>query len=266
MTTIANNIAFPEGPAFDKEGNTWLVEKEGGNLICIKAQHVHRYFTGGAPNGIAIGSDNRVWFCDSQQNKIRIFDLITGTIETVAEQTGTAPLKMPNDLAFDNKGNLLFTCPGDKLTDGTGYVCCLAPGQPVLKVWENLFYPNGLAFSEDFSRLYLAETGTRLIREFNWDARSLTLSAPVVIANAGGTVGPDGIALDEAENIYVAVYGAGVIKKFNRKGHLSGEISLPGKNPTNCAIDPQGQAGLLVTEAETGSLLQIETTAKGIIL
>ncbi len=265
MRTLINNIAFPEGPAFDREGAIWLVEKEAGNLICYKDNQLYRYFVDGAPNGIAIDADNRLWFCDSKQNSIRTFDPATGTTNTIADQLDDQPLKMPNDLAFDPKGRLLFTCPGDRLTDGEGYVCCLTPEGTVLKIRTGMYYPNGLAFNREGTRLYIAETGTRLIWKFCWDADTALLSQPTIVANTGGTVGPDGMALDEAENMYVAVYGAGVIQKISRDGCVTAAIPLPGTNPTNCALDPRGSEGLIVTEAEKGMLLQIPIDARGLL-
>ena len=38
-------------------------------------------------------------------------------------------------------------------------------------------------------------------------------------------------------------------------GRITGAIDLPGQNPTNCAFDPSGRLGLVVTEAEKGLLL-----------
>lgn len=265
MRTLIHNIAFPEGPAFDREGAIWLVEKEAGNLICYKDGQPLRYFVDGAPNGIAIDEANRLWFCDSAQSCIRRFDPVTGKTEMVADRVRDQPLKMPNDLAFDSKGQLLFTCPGDRLTDGEGYVCCLTEERLVLKIRTGMYYPNGLAFNREGTRLYIAETGTRLIWRFCWDAEAAMLSQPEIIANTGGTVGPDGMALDEAENIYVAVYGAGVIKKISRDGSDISEIRLPGTNPTNCALDPHGNQGLIITEAEKGWLLQTDMAAKGLL-
>ncbi|MCF3110965.1 SMP-30/gluconolactonase/LRE family protein [Niabella sp. CC-SYL272] len=265
MRTLVKDIAFPEGPAFDSNGSIWLVEKEAGNLICYKDNQWYRYFVDGAPNGIAIDTNNLLWFCDSKQHSIRTFDPATGTTDTVTDQVDGHTLKMPNDLAFDRNGQLLFTCPGDRLTDGGGYVCCLTGGRQVVKIRTGMYYPNGLAFNREGTCLYIAETGTRLIWKFDWDAGTATLSHPGILANTGGAVGPDGMALDEAGNIYIAVYGAGVIQKISPDGCEIEAIRLPGANPTNCALDPRGSQGLIITEAEKGWLLQTDMSVKGLL-
>ncbi|MBP3526187.1 MAG: hypothetical protein J6J65_06585, partial [Opitutales bacterium] len=52
----------------------------------------------------------------------------------------------------------------------------------------------------------------------------------------------------------------GAIKAFSPDGSLAREISLAGRNPSNCAFLPDG--GLAVTEAERGELVLVETGVK----
>ena len=47
---------------------------------------------------------------------------------------------------------------------------------------------------------------------------------------------------------------------FGDDGNLAKEISLGGRNPSNCAYLPDG--GLVVTEAERGELVLVETGVK----
>lgn len=265
MKIILEQLNFPEGPCFDQNGDIWLVEKEAGNLVLLSNSACRRFHVGGAPNGIAIDDNNTLWFCDSAQNSIRIFDPVSAHTSTVVEQIEGQPLKMPNDLAFDRCGNLLFTCPGDSLEDNGGYICCLGPDKILSKIFGGMYYPNGLAFNNERSRLYVAETGTHKIWQFDWNKAERELSRQVLFAETGGPVGPDGIAFDEDGNLYVAVYGSGKIKTWNSSGLRQGSIHTIGKNPTNCAIDPSGRKGLIITEAEKGILIQQSLTKKGIV-
>ncbi len=265
MNVILDQINFPEGPCFDKNGDIWLVEKEAGNLIYIKNGISKRFKVDGAPNGIAIDANNLVWFCDSKQNSIRTFDPISQTTSTIVGYFENQALKMPNDLAFDRKGNLLFTCPGDSLEDNTGYICCLTPDKQLLKIFKGMFYPNGLALNEEQTQLFVAETGTKKIWRFDWNADSNLLNNKTLFTETGGTVGPDGIAFDEEGNLYAAVYGSGKVKVWDKTGTIKEEVDTLGYNPTNCALDPSGKKGLFITEAEKGTLLQHPTKKRGII-
>jgi len=265
MRIILDQLNFPEGPCFDSRGRIWLVEKDAGNLIRISGAACERFEVGGAPNGIAIDNQDIIWFCDSRHNSIRTFNPATKLSVTIAEHLNGHPLKMPNDLAFDKFGNLLFTCPGDRLNDDSGYICCLGPDKALSKIYEGMYYPNGLALNKEQNRLYVAETGTHKIWQFDWHAEEKTLKNPVLFVNAGGQVGPDGMAFDEEGNLYVAVYGSGKIKIWDSSGVRLGSVHTSGKNPTNCAIDPYGEKGLIITEAEKGILLHQPLTKKGIV-
>lgn len=265
MPIILNDLNFPEGPCFDSKGNIWLVEKDAGNLVLISDDIHKRYYVDGAPNGIAIDENDLVWFCDSKQNSIRTFDPISQTTATIVKQYENSALKMPNDLAFGPNGNLLFTCPGDTLEDNTGYICCLSIDGKLSKIFEGMFYPNGLALNKEQSHLFVAETGTQKIWKFEWDNENKQLKDKTLFTETGGSVGPDGIAFDEDGNLYVAVYGSGKVKVWNKDGALIEEIETLGYNPTNCALDPSGKKGLIITEAKNGILVQHQTKKRGII-
>ena len=263
MKVILDHINFPEGPCFDKNGNVWLVEKEAGNLIIVENGIATRFEVDGAPNGIAIDSNNLVWFCDSKQNSIRTFDLTTKTTNTIVDQIEGKPLKMPNDLTFNKQGDLLFTCPGDNLDDNTGYICHLKTDKTLSIIYKGMFYPNGLALNKEQTALFVAETGKHKIWKFDWDGTKL--ANKILFAETGGPIGPDGIAFDEDGDLYVAVYGSGMVKSWDKNGVLKNQIDAIGKNPTNCAIDPSGKFGLVITEAEKGLLIQYPLKKRGII-
>ena len=47
MNILIEGLLFPEGPAFDREGGIWLVEKEAGNLIYYKDNQYSRIAVNG---------------------------------------------------------------------------------------------------------------------------------------------------------------------------------------------------------------------------
>jgi gluconolactonase len=221
-----------------------------------------RVHTGGRPNG-AVFHDGYIWFCDSGQNAIRRMNIDTKAIETVVDSLGGKPLNMPNDLLVDNQNNIIFTCPGSPDDDQPGYVAvCLPTGSAVIFA-DGLSYPNGLAFFPDTHTLLITETHRQRIWQGYWDAEGLSWEnirvwTNVVDAPNGAPIpGPDGMAGGPDGKLYVAVFGAGVIRVFSAEGEFINDIKLPGQNPTNCVIDPSGKLGLVVTETEKGELLSI---------
>jgi gluconolactonase len=263
MKILLTQLNFPEGPCFDRNGILWLVEKDAGNLVSLDGETYQRHYVGGAPNGIAVDKNNLLWFCDSANNSIRTFNPRRSTTNNIIENIDGQKLKMPNDLTFNSQGNLFFTCPGSELNDGTGYICYYEPNNGLKKIAAEMFYPNGLAFNKAETQLYVAETGTQKIWTFDWNNETKALSNRRLLAETGGSIGPDGIAFDEDENLYVAVYGSGQVKVWNNLGQQINAFETDGNNPTNCAIDPTRKKGLVITEAEKGLLIHYPLNKKG---
>lgn len=260
---VATGLRFPEGPAFAPDGSLWAVELKAGSLVRYHNGSLQRFDVGGAPNGIAFDRDGLLWFCDAGGNAIRCFDATTGDVKTVITQVDNEPLNKPNDLVFDEKGNLLFTCPGDSRKEPTGYACVLMKNGTVKKITTGKYFPNGLAFTPDGKSLVIAETYRHRLWKGEWNAERGEWKAERVWCNVGGPDGPggpDGMAFDQAGRLYVAVYGTGSIRVVNASGDVIEDIPLPGQNPTNCAFASSGT--LVVTEAERGELLELTVRGK----
>lgn len=259
---IAANLQFPEGPAFTQDGSLWAVELKGEGLIHYLNGELKRVHTGGAPNGIAIANDGLLWLCDAVQNSIRTYNPYTGELAAIVHEVNEEVLAKPNDLVFDRVGNLLFTCPGESRKEPDGYACVLMKNGTTKKFTDGKYFPNGLAFTPDGKELVLAETYRHRLWKGEWDMQHGEWINSRVWCNSGGPDGPggpDGMAFDSLGNLHVAVYGTGTIRVVNTHGKVISETQLPGDNPTNCAFDPSGKLGLVVTEAQHGNLLSIKT-------
>ncbi len=266
IETLARDLAFPEGPAFAPDGSLWCVELAGGALTRWDAHGLTRCAVGGAPNGLAFDAAGRAWVCDSQRNAIRRYALADGDSDatTVVATLGGAPLAQPNDVAFDARGNLLFTCPNGDPNGDTGYVCCLRPDGTLTQIASAMRFPNGLALIDGGRALVVAETYRRRLWRGAWDAAACRWVDPRPWADVGGTTdGPDGMALGADGLLYVAIYSLGCVKAIAQDGTTVAVYTLPGANPTNCAFDPSGRLGLVVTEAERGLLLSLPQLGPG---
>lgn len=259
IRVLACGLRFPEGPAFSADGTLWAVELKGGALVQIKGGVIIRYQVGGAPNGIAVDSKGKLWYCDAGENAVKTFDPASGEVQTIVDKIDEERLAAPNDLAFDKQGNLIFTCPGNSRLEPTGYVCVLIKNGQLKKITSGKYFPNGLAFTADGNNLVMAETYKHRLWKGAWNAETAEWNEQKVWCNTGGPAGPggpDGMAFDCNGYLFVAVYGTGEVRVVNDKGEVVRQLQLPGLNPTNCTFSVTGS--LLVTETERGELLEIQ--------
>jgi gluconolactonase len=85
----------------------------------------------------------------------------------------------------------------------------------------------------------------------------------IFIQLSGGT-GPDGMAMDESDNLAVCHVGLGTVWLFSHLGEPLYRIrSCAGLQTTNCAYGGKDGTSLFITESATGSVLRAELQVAG---
>ena len=80
----------------------------------------------------------------------------------------------------------------------------------------------------------------------DWDCRKVWLDL------TGTKMTPDGGALDGEGNIWIAMWGGGVLHKYSITGTLIDRLLVPAKQPTSCAFGGENKTLMLVTTAAEG--------------
>ena len=265
--TIVTDLNFPEGPVFDFEGNLWFVEIKGGNLSKWDGRNLERFDVDGTPNGATIDKQGMIWFCDSGRGEIRMFDPANKSFKTLCNQTDVGVrLKRPNDLIFDAAGNLLFSDHADGREEPVSTICVLPKGSNrAMVISADKYFTNGLALMKNGTTLVFSETYRQQLWTAEWDSTDLKLKNEQLFAKAGnGPWGPDGIAFDENENLYVTVFNENRINIYNKDAQLVDWLYSKGSRPTSCAFDPFNRYGLVVTEADLGEIISYSLPVKGL--
>jgi gluconolactonase len=165
-----------------------------------------------------------------------------GSITILADRFEGKRLNSPNDVVVKSDGTVWFTDPpygiltdyeGDKADSEIGAcnVYRLDPERGHLTVVAGDFdKPNGLAFSVDESRLYIADSGRSHGADRHHHIRCFDVGSDGTLANGRvfATVDPgipDGFRLDIAGNLWVGA-GDGV-HCFASDGRLLGKILIP---------------------------------------
>ena len=258
IETLITGLQFPESPVFAQDGRLWFVEIEGGCLSCWDGNSLKRFDVDGTPNGATIDKSGDIWFCDSRRGEIRKFYVQANKFETVCSTTTKGErLICPNDLIFDAAGNLLFSDHANGRKEARSRIYVLPKDSvAAITISENKLFTNGLALSKDGQTLIFAETYNQLLWTGDWDAEKLIFSNEKPFAKVGnGMWGPDGMAFDEHENLYVAIFDEYSLAVFDKAGKLLETIRCEGRRPTSCTFDPSGKLGLVVTEAERGEII-----------
>ena len=161
-----------------------------------------------SPNDVVVSSDGAIWFTDPTYGIISNFE----GYRAAREQSASHVFRIDPD-------------------DGT-----IAP------VVSDFTQPNGLAFSPDESRLYIAESGSShdaavpsVIRQF--DVAGATLRDAGVFATIDCGL-PDGMRVDVAGNVWTSA-GDGV-HCFAPDGTLLGKILVPEIVANLCFGGPEG--------------------------
>jgi gluconolactonase len=260
---FSDGFKFPEGPAFDRDGNLFVVNVDTGDISEISPEGRVKTFvnTGGTPNGAKFHTNGDLYIADRKKGIVAVSP--TGEMRVIVDHYQGQRFNGPNDLIFDSSGNLYFTDPhGSSAENPHGRLYCVSSCGEMTCLASGLAFPNGLALSLDEKYLFVADTRKNRILRY-------VLDPPVrsyLFSQLSGGWGPDGIALDTAENLYVAQYGGGVVIVLNPKGELIDRIAVGGLFPTNVAFGGPDGRTLYMTEVETGSVYFFRTELPGLPL
>ena len=101
--------------------------------------------------------------------------------------------------------------------------------------------------------MYLVDSGPRVIHAFAFDADRGTISGGRVLVTVPEEVGaPDGMTVDAAGDLWVAIYGGGRVNRYSPDGSLRQASPSRPRQCTCCAFAGPGLNRLYVTTATEG--------------
>lgn len=153
-----------------------------------------------------------------------------------------------NDAATDPAGRLLV---GTLTMEGTSeqeVLVRLEPDGALITLDDDLGQANGIAFSTDGTRMYSVDTTRHVVHVRDYDAATGRTGPRSVHLDVGDEL-PDGITVDAADHLWVAVFGAGEVRRYSPASALDTVVRVPAPHTTSTALAGADLRTLVVTTA-----------------
>jgi sugar lactone lactonase YvrE len=133
-----------------------------------------------------------------------------------------------------------------------------APGSEVLlrfgpaalaTIDDDLTLSNGLGWSPDGTVFYSTDTLAGVVYRRSYDAVTGAVGEREVFLRIGGGV-PDGMTVDAAGDLWVAVWGAGEVRRFTPDGEQTGVVYVDAPHSSSAAFIGPDLDLLLITTAQ----------------
>ena len=183
-----------------------------------------------------------------------------------------------NDGKTDHQGRLWFgTMDNLERNIHNGSLYCLDGNLNLNQVDKNYMITNGPAFINKRC-FYHTDSKKKIVYKIYIDKNLKVISKKIFIKFRKNEGSPDGMTLDNYQNLWICHYNGSCISVYNKKGNKLHSVNMPTKNITNCTFGGYRNSELFVTTAIkgmskkelklfplSGNLFKIKTNVFGMI-
>ena len=279
LERVFQGATFAEGSAADAAGDVYFSDCQENRIYVFRANTGKTEIwkePSGRANGMNFDAQGRlVTCCDGKDGGARALWRYEhdGAVSVLASHYEGKQLNAPNDLCFDQQGNIYFTDPRygyrHDLEQDCMAVYRINTDGTLTRVIDDLETPNGILLTPDNHTMYLVDNnpdpgGARTLLEYYEDSNG-NWQQGRVLADFGDGRGGDGMVLDVEGNIYLTA-GEGDkagVYIFTPNGEQLGFIPT-GEAPGNCTFGGTDLRTLYITA--TSSLYRIELAIPGYLV
>jgi gluconolactonase len=266
---------WAEGPAWNGVGR-YLVWSDIPNNVQMRwIEEDGRVTTFHNPSGYSNGNtfdyEGRQLSCEHGGRRVIRYEP-NGTITVIAEKFQGKKLNSPNDIVVHPDGGIWFTDPiygirgnyegfkAEQESKEAVYRADPKTGQ-LDKITDEVGQPNGICFSPDYKKLYVADTGTpRETKVWDVDGKTLRNGKRFIqldIPGSGTPSAADGIRCDADGNIWAGARPG--VQVIAPSGERIGMIRLP-ETCANVCFGGSRRNRLFMTSSQSLYAVYVETT------
>lgn len=294
---VAHGLQAPEGPKALPDGSVLVCEMARGTLSRVWPDGHTEVAAelGGSPNGEAIGPDGAVYVVNNggmtfnrsgdlleplpsskerSGGSLQRVELESGKISTLYSEALGHPIRAPNDIVFDHRGDCWFTDPGI-INEGAvrGGVFWAKPDGSKLRQVLALSSPNGIALSPNGNTLYVALTGSRTVVACEIEGSGTLSTHPdgqprvrsiMTLDNSNAMF--DSMAVEADGTLVVGTLFAGCLSLIYPDGRVRDQLYFPEKFVTNIAFGGADLRSAFITLTTTGRLVKVHWPRPGLRL
>ncbi|MEP7181445.1 MAG: SMP-30/gluconolactonase/LRE family protein [Betaproteobacteria bacterium] len=266
-----------EGPVWhaDTERLYWVdiergllhcVEASGANVETIRFPERIGSFAFREGGGLVVALERSIALCDGEGNALR-------RVFANPEPRGATRF---NDGKCDPAGRFWAGTLDLAFRQPLGSLYCLDRDLSVRRVIPDVCISNGLAWSPDGSKMYFADSVTRRVDRYAFDAELGILGNGTPFVDTSPYPGmPDGGTVSDDGRYWLAMYDGGCVLVVGPEGDVRNRIDLPVPRPTCCAFGGRDGRTLFITCAaddpgvrapafEGASVLALDVDARGV--
>ena len=194
-------------------------------------------------------------FVVAVENTLKYFEFESNDLHETAK---SVEIQMPsnwllNDGIADIAGNIWIGTVSPSRAKGTGALLRINKSGDIKQALPRFSLTNGMAWDHEREHLYHVDSYERIV--WQHEVNVLTgdiLNSKIIIQLSPDDGLPDGISLDSAGRILLAIYGKSAVRFYDLGGGFLYELSVPAEQVTSVAFGGVKESQLLITTAQEG--------------